>query len=597
MNRTAQTPPSSTAPSASLAALFGLVRPSFQRYRWRLLIGFLALICVDFLQLLTPRILKYGVDSLAAGTATRTSLLGLAGLILGLAILVGLLRYCWRYMIIGFSRLLEQRIRNRMFNHIVTMDAPFFERHTTGDLMAHTSNDLGAVQMACGMGLVAAVDALVMSSAAIGFMVYIHPQLTLVALLPMPFLAICTKILSSKLHRRFTTVQEQFSLLTEFSRSTMVAIRLIKAYTMENYQTDRFDQLGRTYVRSNLRVAAIQGLLFPIATLVGNLGMLLVLLYGGQLVIRTTITIGDFVAFVSYLYMMVWPMMAIGWVTSLVQRGISSLRRIHALVTSRTALPTVIDDGRPLQSAPSFVLDNLTFSYPTAGQPALRAVSYSFATGIHGITGRTGSGKSSLCRLLARLYALPDGMLFFGGEDVNRLPVDYIRRHIAYIGQEPILFSATIAANIALGRPEASQAEIEEAARHAAIHDDIVAFADGYETLIGERGVRLSGGQRQRLTLARALLCDRPVLLIDDGLSAVDVATEHQIFADLKNRLRGKTVIIVSNRIKLLSMTDRIIIFEEGDIACVGDHDSLLADNSLYRAMYEKQMRQDEVAA
>ena len=592
MNSAAQNPP-----SARLTELLDLVRPSFQRYRWRLLVGFLALICVDFLQLLTPRILKYGVDTLAIGTATNTSLLWLAGLIILLAILVGILRYCWRYLIIGFSRLLEQRIRNLMFSHIVTMDAPFFEQHTTGDLMAHSSNDLSAVQMACGMGLVAAIDALVMSSAAIGFMLYIHPQLTLVSLLPMPFLAICTKILSSKLHRRFTTVQEQFSLLTEFSRSTMVSIRLIKAYTMENYQTDRFDQLGQKYVRSNLRVAAIQGLLFPIATLIGNLGMLLVLLYGGHLVIRTTITIGDFVAFVSYLYMLVWPMMAIGWVTSLVQRGITSLRRIHSLTTSRSNLPASPDDGRPLQQTPSFTLHHLTFSYPTASQPALQAVSHTFATGIHGITGRTGSGKSSLCRLLARLYAIPDGMLSFAGEEINNLPVDYIRRHIAYIGQEPILFSATIAANIALGQPDASQAEIEEAARHAAIHDDIIAFADGYDTLIGERGVRLSGGQRQRLTLARALLCDRPVLLIDDGLSAVDVATEHQIFADLKHRLRGKTVIIVSNRIKLLSMTDRIIIFEEGKIACEGDHNSLLAANSLYRAMYEKQMRQDEVAA
>ena len=571
--------------------LLELLRPSFMRHRLRLVAGLAALLAVDILQLVIPRILKHGVDSLAAATARPDDLLLLAGLIVLIALLVAALRFVWRYLIIGFSRLLEMAIRNRIFSHILKMDAPFFERHTPGDLMAHSSNDLAAVQMACGMGLVAAADALVMSLATIGFMLHIHPQLTLLALLPMPFLAYFTRLLAGRMHHRFNTVQEQFSLLTEFSRSTVVSIRLIKAYTMEKFQTGEFGTLGRKYVKSNLGVAYIQGLLSPIATLAGNLGLLMILLVGGRLVILGTLTMGDFVAFITYLSMLVWPMMAIGWVANIVQRGLTSLNRIHHLLAQQASLPDLPDSGEPPLAHPSFSLRGLTFAYAPTMQPALRDVDLEIGPGIHGITGRTGSGKSTLCRLLVRLYPVEDGRLFFGGRDVNTLPLTYIRSHIAYVGQEPVLFSDTVAANIALGRPEASEEEIILAARSAAIHEDISELPNGYATMIGERGVKLSGGQRQRLALARALLCERPVLVIDDGLSAVDVATEHEVFAGLRQRFAGKTVLIVSNRIKMLSLTDRIIIFEEGRVVSQGGHDELLAANSLYRSMYEKQMR------
>lgn len=581
--------------NASLAELIGLVRPSFVTHRLRLLLGFVALLAVDFLQLIIPRIIKQGVDGLADITITQLGLMKLGGFILLFAIVIAVLRFVWRYLIIGFSRLLEQAVRNRLFQHMLKMDAQFFGKYTTGDLMAHSSNDLNAVQMACGMGMVAAVDAFVMSTAAIGFMIHIHGRLTLLALLPMPFLAIFTRILSARLHRRFATVQEQFSSMTEFARSTLVSIRLIKAYTTEGFQTDRFDSLGKEYVQSNLRVAVIQGLIFPIATLVGNLGMLLVLWFGGKLVIEGTISIGDFVAFITYLYMLIWPMMAIGWVTNLVQRGITSLNRIHTLVTAKPALPELEDNSLAPIPHPTYTIRELTFSYPNEAQPALDSIRLELGPGIHGVTGRTGCGKSTLCRLLARLYPVPDGQLLFNDTDVNLLPVDYIRAHIGYVGQEPILFSDTISANIALGKPEATAAEIETAARKAAIHGDIMELADGYSTLIGERGVKLSGGQRQRLALARALLCDRPLLIIDDGLSAVDVATEHEVFNGLKERLAGKTVIIVSNRIKLLSMTDRIIILEEGRVDFDGSHEEMLEQSSLYRSMYDKQMRQAPV--
>ncbi len=571
-----------------------LLLPTFRSNRLRLAAGFSALILVDLFQLTIPRIIKHAVDGLETMTIDTNGLLQLGGLILVIASLVVVLRFAWRYLIIGFSRFLERAIRNRIFSHILKMDMPFFEKHSTGDLMAHSSNDLSAVQMACGMGMVAAIDALVMSLAAIGFMVAIHPGLTLLALLPMPLLAVSTRILSGKLHKRFATVQAQFSALTEFSRSTLISVGLIKAYTMENFQTERFDALGKEYVRSNLRVASIQGLISPLATLIGSIGMLMVLLFGGRLVITNIITLGDFVAFITYLYMLIWPMMAIGWVANLMQRGLTSLGRIYDLVNSRTVLPDpVLTEAPEMFSKPGFELKNLTFRYSSQSSPVLDNLTLSLGPGIHGITGRTGSGKSTLCKLLARLYPLRDGTLFFGGTDVNQLPLQFIRSHIGYVGQEPVLFSDTIAANIALGRADASREEIIQAAVNAAIHEDILELKDGYDTLTGERGVKLSGGQRQRLALARALLCDRPVLIIDDGLSAVDVATEHEVFSGLRRHFAGKTVLIVSNRIKLLSMTDRITILADGSIENEGSHEELLEENLLYQSMFLKQMTQN----
>lgn len=583
----------SNASSPTAKQLLRHITPLFSQYRLRLLAGFAALIVVDFLQLTIPRLLKKGVDSLTAENATQEILLRYGLFIILIAMGVVVLRFVWRYMIIGFSRYLERAIRNRIFAHIVKMDTAFFEKRTTGDIMAHASNDLIAVQMACGMGMVAAVDALVMTVAAIAFMSFIHVKLTLLAVLPMPFLAIFTRILTARMHRRFNTVQEQFSLLTEFSRSTLVSVKLIKAYTMEKFQTGEFDKLGRKYVRSNLRVARIQGLMFPIATLVGNLGMLLILFFGGRLVIRGEISMGDFVAFITYLYMLIWPMMAIGWVTNLVQRGITSLTRIDSLLKEESLLP---DSGEELerQDKVTFELRNLSFAYPTSTSPVLKNFSLTIGPGIHGITGRTGSGKSTICKLLARLYPVEDNSLFFNGYDVNVLTVDTICDHIAYVAQEPTLFSNSIEANIKLGNPEAKDEKMEEAAKLAAIHEDIITFPDGYDTIIGERGVKLSGGQRQRLALARALLIDRPVLLIDDGLSAVDVETEHEIFEGLKKHLQGKTVLIVSNRLKLLTMTDHIIILENGEIGYDGRHEQLLERSSFYRTMFAKQMREEE---
>jgi ATP-binding cassette subfamily B protein len=586
-------PRSENKTSLPLSALFKeLLAPLFRQHRLRLLVGLTALIAVDFLQLMIPRILKHGVDALTTGGASTGLLLRLGAAICAIALLVVVLRFFWRTLIIGFSRYLERALRNRIFNRILVMDQPFFEKHSTGDIMAHGSNDLAAVQMACGMGLVAAVDALVMSCAATGFMLHIDMRLTLLALAPMPILAVSTRLLSSRLHHRFNTVQEYFSGLTEFARSTLVSLKLSKAYTLEEIQTREFDRLGRRYASANIKVAAIQGVLWPAATLIGNIGLLVILLFGGTAVIRQELTMGDFVAFVTYLQMLIWPMMAVGWVANLLQRGATALRRIHRLVSAE---PLLLDQPSGDSASPAgvvFTVRNLSFSYPAAQSSQLTGVSFEADREMIGIAGRTGSGKSTLCRLLVRLYPVADGVILLHGRDVNRLSLTEVRDRIAYVSQEPVLFSDTIANNIAFGVDRADPAEIEQAARDAAIDEEIRQFSKGYETMIGERGVLLSGGQKQRLALARALICRRPILVIDDGLSAVDTATESHIIEALRRRLAGKTVFIVSNRIKLLAMTDRILLFDQGHLLHDAPHDALLQRSDFYQAMYRKQLQE-----
>lgn len=576
----------------SFSRAWEILFPIFLRYRFRLTAGFSALLIVDLLQLLIPRIIKYCVNGLADKSISTGVLLQMGGIIIAIAILVVLLRFCWRTLIIGFSRRLEYHLRNNIFSHVLKMDAPFFERYSTGTLMAHSSNDLAAVQMACGMGLVAAIDALVMSVAATGFMVTINFQLTCLALLPMPLLTIATRFLSKKLHRHFARVQKKFAELTEFSRTTLLSIKLIKASTMENFQTKIFDNMGRSYIKDNMRVAFIQGIITPFSAFTGSLAMLMVLYFGGRLVILETISIGDFVAFMTYLYMLIWPMIAIGWVINLMQRGLTSLDRVEKILSSQALLPKVPDTGQQISPRPTFSFHNASFTYPAASIPALSELNVEFGPGIHGITGHTGSGKSTLCKLLARLYTLNSGTLLIDDKDINQLPKELIHNQITYVSQEPKLFSDTIAANIGFGKPDATEQEIKHAAQMAAIEEDILALKDGYKTIIGERGVRLSGGQRQRIALARALLCSRPVLLIDDGLAAIDTATEHKIFQELQ-KSSYQTIILVSNRIKLLSITDRIHLLENGRLCHSGSHEELLAISSFYQTMHAKQMREE----
>jgi ATP-binding cassette subfamily B multidrug efflux pump len=566
-----------------------LVFPFFRQYRLQLLIGFLSLLAVNGLQLVIPRIIKHAVDGLQKEGVSPETLQQYGIMIVGLAVGIALFRFSWRLLILGFSRHLEKDFRNWLFSHLLTLDRVFFQRSTTGEIMALATNDLAAVQLAGGMGLVAFADALVLSLAALSFMAYIHPGLTLIAIVPMPLLALLTRILSGRLHRYFKKVQEQFSSMTEFVRTSINSIRMIKAYTLEANQTARFDSLGTEYVRANLRLAKVQGTLFPVSGLIANTSMLLVLLFGGRLTIQGSITIGDFVAFTSYLFMLTWPMMALGWVTNLFQRGVTSLQRIQNVLEERPIIVAPLLPSPCPEKINSISVKHLHFSYPYQPYPVLEDISLEIKKGILGIVGKTGSGKTTLCHLLARLYPVAEKTLFWNGTDINTFDPGIVRGNIALVPQDVTVFSETVRANITMGRPDASQEEIEAVARAAAIHTEIIALPEGYDTRIGEKGVKLSGGQRQRIALARALLSDRQVIIVDDGLSAVDIETEHEIIGSIRPFIIDKVCIMVSHRLAPLAQADQILVMDQGKVVALGSHGYLLEKNRFYATIYEYQ--------
>ncbi len=550
----------------------------------------MALLLVDLLQLFVPRVVKYAVDSLQKGIATPRGLAKYGLVIVLIAIAVAGCRYIWRQLILGFSRIVEVDLRNRMFSHLLTLDKAFFQKTTTGEVMALATNDLSSVQLATGMGVVAFVDAVFMGLAAFGFMLYINPRLTFIALAPMPVLAFLTRALSSRLHGRFKKVQEQFSVMTEFIRSTLSSIRLVKAYNQEEHQTRLFARMGETYVSNNVKLAFVYGTLFPISGFIGNSSMLLVLVFGGRLTISGTITAGDLVAFISYLFIMTWPMMAMGWVADLFQRGVTSLSRIEAVMNVRPSLLEREGAASVTITRGEIRVKDLSFRYTGQRELSLNGINLQVPGGMFlGIVGRTGAGKTTLCNLLARLFDVPDGRLFFDGFDVNSISINSVRSAIAYVPQDVGLFSDTIAFNIAFGSPEASIEEIEKVARAAAIHDEIAAMPQGYETRIGEKGIKLSGGQRQRIAIARALLLNRPVIMIDDGLSAVDMETEHAIIRSIASYLEGRTCIVVSHRIAPLADANEIVVMEKGRVVDQGPHKELVERNAFYSSIYRHQ--------
>ncbi len=568
-----------------------IVVPIFRKYRLRILGGFISLLGVDLLQLLIPRVIRSAVDSLQSAAASGDSLLRHSFLIVSLALGIAACRFGWRYLVLGFSRMMERDVRNMLMAKLVTLDRPFFQRRTTGEIMALSSNDLPAVQMACGIGLISFVDAIMMTAASLAFMAYIHPGLTIIALAPMPILALLTGLMTAILHRRFSRVQEQFSRMTEFARSTLSAIQLIKAYNQEGFQTEHFDKQGRDYVKNNLRLATVQGALFPFSTLIANTSLLLVVFFGGRLTITGVISIGDFVAFMTYLFLMTWPMMAIGWVTTLFQRGLTSLDRIGSVIGDT---PVLHDPTEPLplpDEKRTISIRNLNFRYQGPDTASvLTGINLEIKPGLIGIVGKTGSGKTTLCQLLARIYPVSADHLFMNSIDYNHLSLSELRSQIAYVPQDTLLFSDTIAANITFGKPGASQQEMEHAARMAAIHDEITGFREGYQSRIGEKGVLLSGGQRQRIALARAILMDRPLMIIDDGLSAVDTDTEHRIINAFEQWLPGRTCIIVSHRVAPILDADAIFVMDSGRIVAHGNHAELVAENKFYRTIFHHQM-------
>ncbi len=565
--------------------------------RRQILIGLVALLVVDILQLFIPRVVKYAIDDLTLGmiSPARLLLYGLEVLILALGI--GGLRYIWRYSLLGATRRIEKALRDRLLNHLQTLSPAYFSRTKVGDLMAHATNDIDAVRMAMSLGVVFLVDTIILGVLTIFFMIYIDPKLTLFAILPMPLITIITLFFSRTIHHRFEIVQRAFASLTERVREAIAGIRVIKSYVLEEREERKLSQLSEDYVQKNLNVTKVWGMFFPIILFFSNLSMAIVLYMGGRLTILQSISPGDFVAFMSYLGLLAWPMMALGWGINVIQRGGASMTRLNRIF----AEPPEIVDARgvlPLEPLKGTIdIKGLTFTPGNGGKPLLRDVHLSLKEGERiVIVGRTGCGKTVFCNLLARVLEPPEGHLFIDGIEIHEIPLKTLRRSIGYVPQDTFLFSDTIRDNIAYGKLDASDKEIEEAARLAQIYDEITEFPNGMNTVVGEKGVTLSGGQRQRIALARAVLMNPPIFILDDALSSVDIQTEERVLEGLEKFLKGKTSIVITHRIAPLRRADRIVVLEEGRVAETGNHHTLLSEDGIYADLYWHRQWEEELA-
>lgn len=557
------------------------------RYRWRLLAGVAALFVVDALQLLSPLIVRSAVNDLVGGQGENLVRYGLY--LVGIALVVFGFRFVWRILLFGAGRLIERDMRNRLYAHLLTLSPAYYVEHSTGDLMAHATNDLEAVRRSCSMGVLMASDAVIMISFSLAAMIGISPLLTLYAFIPLPFITGAVMGFGRLIHRRFERAQAAFSALTERVRESLSGIRLLRGFAREEGIEGAFAVTNRENVEANLSLTRAWGVFEPMVGLLAGLGTAIIVWFGGRGVLGGTLSLGGLVAFTSYLGMMVWPMMAIGWIVNTLQQGAASMKRLDKIFAE---VPDITSPAQPLPLPASRRIEfrDLTFTYPGPGRPALRDVSLVVEEGMTvGIVGLTGSGKSTLVRLLPRLYDPPPGKVLLGGIDIRNLELSTLRSQIGMVPQDVFLFSATLRENIAHGRPEASEDEVREAARLAGLAEEIALFPDGLDTVVGERGVTLSGGQRQRVGIARALLLDPPILILDDALSSVDAQVEEAILGHLRRVLTRRTAIVVSHRITAVREADQIVVLEGGRIVEQGDHASLVRRGGLYTRLNELQ--------
>ncbi|MCI8757486.1 MAG: ABC transporter ATP-binding protein [Oscillospiraceae bacterium] len=560
--------------------------------------GILALAAVDLMNVYIPQFTGQITDGLKAGTIGMDGVWRLIGLIILMGAAMAAGRFGWRYFIFGAALDVRRRLQEDLFAHLEKLSMRYYNEHKTGDLMAHFTNDMRSVQMLMGPTVVTAFDATVMLVMVLGkMMFYVDMRLTLVAVIPLLLIMYGDYYYGKVMHRKFFAKQRAFSDLTDQVQEAVSGIRVIKAFVQERQELAAFARVNRLNQDRNMAVARTQALFMPLLDLVIGVSGLLTLLYGGYLTIAGEITLGQFEAFNLYIAMLVWPMLAAGECITFISQGMASLKRIRTILDEK---PEIVDGAEVKDVAAlrgEIDLDGLTFAYPDQEDvTVLDSIRVHVDQGSTlAVLGRTGSGKSTLANLLLRLYDAKSDMIRIDGRPICEIPLSVLRRDVAYVPQESFLFSDTLERNIAFGAERKSREEIQRAARDACIHSNIMDFPEGYDTMVGERGVTLSGGQKQRSAIARALLKDAPILILDDALSAVDTDTEEQILHNLRRNRAGRTTIIIAHRISTIQSADRILVLDEGRAAEYGSHEELMALGGIYRSIHDKQQLEKQL--
>jgi len=568
--------------------------PYLARYKQRYLLGFAALLATQALGVSIPLIIKAGVDGLAQA-APQSQLLVLAGLLLGIALIKAIFQFWMRWVLIGISRDIEYDLRNDLFIHLTRLSARYYTENRTGDLMSKLTNDLNAVRNMLGPGIMYSAYTAVTGIATVTLMLHLDWRLTLLALAPLPPVSIAVRVFGQQIHERFERIQAMYSEMTEKVRESLSGVRVLRAYCQEEAEARAFDKMNREFVAKNKRLIWFTSSLWPAMELLFAFAFLLIMVIGGRHVLTGKISVGTFAAFNVYLTYLFWPMIALGWVTNIVQRGLASLGR---LMTIFAAQPEIDDREVPEQPPRSLrgeiEFRNLTFSYN--GRPVLKNINLRIPAGkTVAIVGATGAGKSTLVSLIPRLYDAPDGMVLIDNVPIRRIPLALLRRHVGFVPQETFMFSETIRENIKFGAPDATEEEVQRAAEISSLLPDIQGFPRGFDTVVGERGLTLSGGQKQRAAISRAVIRDPRILILDDALSNVDTYTEEKILQHLTRVMTGRITLLISHRVSTIQNADEIVVLHNGEIVERGKHSELLALNGYYTALYNKQLIEEEL--
>ncbi len=564
------------------------LRKYIARYKWRIAAGLIFVVISVSVALTVPWVVKYAIDAIDEDLPL-SKLTEYAWIIVGLTVLQGIFRFAMRMVLIGTSRRIEYDLRNDFFDHIQRLSFKFYNRTSTGDLMARATNDLNAVRDLVGPALMHSFSTFVAILVALYWMVRIDPLLTLLALAVMPALAILVNRMGKALHRAYREVQDHYSVMSTTVQENLGGIRVVKAYGQEDGEARRFAELNREYVRKNLISAKLSAAFHPLLRVIVSVALGAVLWFGGNRVINGAMSMGEFVAFMGYLLALTWPMIGVGWVLNLYQRGTASMARLNAIFDERPDIADGPGTDRQAEIVGDIVFKDVTFSYN--GHDVLKNLNLTIPEGkTIAVVGRTGSGKTTLVNLIPRFFDPKEGSVTIGGVDLRAIPLAALRSRIGYVPQEIFLFSDSIENNIGFGLLGPDEGAVQRASRFASLHEDVQEFPEGYSTMLGERGVNLSGGQRQRVAMSRALAIDPKILVLDDALSSVDSETENEILRRLTELKDGRTVVIVSHRISAVLHADEILVMSDGRIAERGAHEDLIDAGGIYAEMYRKQL-------